>query len=75
MRKRRNTKAKEVVTLYSYEIEKFLKDRNYSLTAKECAELIDTNANTQINMVKYLPFNNEFHVSTNDGYFFIFKTK
>jgi len=56
--------------LYSYEMEKYLQDHNYSLTSKECVEFLNSKVNTQIGTVKYLPFSNEFHVSTNDGYFF-----
>lgn len=58
--------------LYSYEIENYLKERNYSLTAKECAELVNTTVNTQIVRVKYYPFDGNYQIDTSDGYYFRF---
>lgn len=61
--------------MYSNEIEQFLQERNYVLTPEECNLLMDINTNTQITNMKYLVANNKYHISTNDGYNFIFTVK
>ena len=59
-------------SLYSSEIEQFLKERNYVVTPEECNVLMDVNTNTQIKKMKYFCGNNEYHIVTDDGYHFIF---
>ena len=61
--------------MYSSEIETFLKERNYQVTPEECNLLVDTNTNTQIAHMKYFCVNNEYHISTDDGYYFVFNVK
>ena len=61
--------------MYSYEIEKFLQERNYCVTPQECNILMDVNTNTQITNMKYYCANNKYHISTNDGYNFIFTVR
>lgn len=63
------------MTLYSYEMEQYIKDRNYYLTAEEGAELMNTDINTQIVMIKYYGFNNEYQINTSDGYILRFNIK
>lgn len=58
--------------MYSNEIEKFLQDRNYRVTPEECNLLMDINTNTQIAHMKYFSADNEYHIITDDGYFFRF---
>lgn len=58
--------------MYSIEIEQFLKDRNYILTPQECNTIMDVNTNTQITNMKFFCDNNEYHISTDDGYYFKF---
>lgn len=62
-----------MILLYSYEIENYLREHNYSLTAKECAELINIDINSQIVRVRYDPFENDYQIDTSDGYCFRFK--
>lgn len=61
--------------MYSSEIENFLKERDYVVTPEECNVLMDINTNTQITHMKYFCANNEYHISTDDGYNFIFRVK
>lgn len=61
--------------MYSEEIEGFLRNRNYVVSPEECAELINTNINTQISRVKYYSFQNEYQIDTMDGYVFRFKVQ
>lgn len=61
--------------MYSNEIELFLKERDYVVTPKECSMLMDININTQISHMKYFWANNEYHITTDDGYNFIFRVK
>lgn len=75
MSKRMHIATREVLLLYSSEIETFLKERNYVLTLDECNLLMDVNTNTQIEHMKYICANNEYHISTNDGYYFVFRVK
>ena len=61
--------------MYSSEIEKFLKERDYLLTPEECNKVMDISRNPQINHMKYFCGDNEYHISTDDGYYFVFKVK
>lgn len=61
--------------MYSSEIETFLKERNYVVTPEECNMLMDVNINTQITHMSYFCADNEYHISTDDGYNFKFKVK
>lgn len=61
--------------MYSTEIEQFLKERNYILTPDECNLLMDVNTNTQITNMKYFCANNEYHISTDDNHYFVFRVK
>lgn len=64
-----------MIKVYSWEIKEYLEQRDYILTPSECAMLIDLNENKQIMHVKYLCANNEYHISTSDGYNFKFYVK
>jgi len=61
--------------MYSNEIETFLKERDYVLTPEECNVIMDINTNTQIAHIKFLCTNNEYYISTDDGYTFKFRVK
>lgn len=61
--------------MYSHEIERFLQDRNYTVTPEECNLLMDVNTNTQIINMKYFCENNEYYIHTSDGYNFRFTVK
>lgn len=58
--------------MYSAEIETFLKERNYIVTPEECNLLMDINTNTQIKSMKYFCQSNEYHIVTDDDYYFKF---
>ena len=58
--------------MYSEEIKTFLKERNYKVTPEECNLLMDVDTNTQITNMKYFCVGNEYHIKTNDGYYFRF---
>lgn len=58
--------------MFSWEIENFIKERDYKLTPEECNLIMDVNKNPQITHMKYICANNEYHVSTDDGYNFKF---
>ena len=61
--------------MYSSEIEIFLKERDYRVTPDECNLLVDTNRNPQIKNMKFFCANNEYVISTEDGYCFRFQVK
>lgn len=61
--------------MYSSEIEAFINERNGELTMEECNLLMDVNINTQITNMKYFCGNNEYHIVTDDGYYFKFRVK
>ena len=61
--------------MYSSEIERFLQERNYVVTPEECNLLMDVNTNTQITNMKFFCTNNEYHISTDDGYYFKFNVR
>ena len=55
--------------MYSHEIENLLKMKNYLITVKEYLSIIES---PQIKEVDYKG-NNNFYISTNDGYNFSFR--
>lgn len=75
MNKGIRNETKEVMLMYSEEIERFIEERNHVLTPEECNLLMDVNTNTQISNMKYFCANNEYHISTDDGYYFIFRVE
>lgn len=61
--------------MYSWEIKEYLEQKDYKLTASECAMLIDPYYNNQISHIQYFCANDEYHISTEDGYNFKFTIK
>ena len=61
--------------MYSWEIESFLKERNFCVAPEECNQIVNVNNNTQISYVKYSCYNNEYYMRTEDGYEFRFKIR
>lgn len=57
--------------MYSWEIDKFIKDRNYKLSSIEYCNLCDTSH--QINRIKYNQIFNNYEIWTDDNYYFKFK--
>lgn len=58
--------------MFSYEIEKYLKERNYYLKVNELIFITNSKAHPQIDHIKYNAFEDCFEMWTNDGYYFKF---
>lgn len=61
--------------MYSWEIDDYLRSRNWELTKNEYIYVSDIKVNTQISRIKFEPFNNSFYMETSDGYNWIFRLK
>lgn len=72
VKKRKKSKNKGVITLYSYEIENYLRDHNYQLLPEEVWEVTNTANNPQVKNIKYFCFSNEYVIETSDGHSFRF---
>ena len=59
--------------MYSYEIEKYLKERNYYLKINELIFITNTKVHPQIDHIKYNAFGDYFEMWTKDGYYFKFE--
>lgn len=57
--------------MYSYEIEQYIKFKNFLLTAKEYIKIIETSP--QIDHIKYK--NDEIYIWTEDGHQFTLKIR
>lgn len=54
--------------MYSWEIQNWLSDRNYSLTSKEYIWLIKDSQSKQIDHIKFDTYSDRFQLWTKDGY-------
>ena len=61
--------------MYSWEIDGYLRSRNWELTKNEYIYVSDIKENPQISRIKFEPFNNNFYMETKDGYNWIFRLK
>ena len=61
--------------MYSWEIDSYLRSRNWELTKCEYLYVSDIKVNPQISKLKYEPFNNSFYMETNDGFNWVFRIK
>lgn len=61
--------------MYSWEIEKFLKDRNYYIGGDDLTFITDMRRHSQLNHIKYDPYNNSYEMWDNDGNYYNFKVK
>lgn len=61
--------------MYSYEIEEYLRERNYYLTPEETLEIINVSINTQIFYISYNAEYSFYEIRTRDGYVFRFGCK
>ena len=61
--------------MYSWEIDDYLRARNWKIEKYEYIYVSDIKVNPQINWIKYDPYNNCFHMGTDDGYDWIFRLK
>ena len=61
--------------MYPWEIEKFLKDRNYCISGDDLTFITDMRRHSQLNHIKYDPYNNSYEMWDNDGNYYNFKVK
>lgn len=61
--------------MYSYEIDNYLRSRNWNITTSEYLEICDLNRNPQISRVSYNPFQNNFTICTSDNWNWTFTLK
>lgn len=61
--------------MYSYEIENFLKERNFKVSRSECMELMNRSKNPQISEIRCLSSDGQYLISTDDKYTFKFWVK
>lgn len=56
--------------MYSWEIENFFKNTNYSITPNDYQKIVTESP--QINHIKYEPYSDEYIIKTDDNYFWKF---
>lgn len=61
--------------MYSYEIDNYLRNRNWNITISEYLEICNLDMNPQISQIKYNPFQNNFTIWTNDNWNWTFTVK
>lgn len=61
--------------MYSWEIDNYLRNKNYVINKDEYVNLINISSSSQIIYVKYDAYSNSFYVETNDGYNWVFRIK
>lgn len=58
--------------MYSHEIQELLRIRNYLVSVEEYIKIVSSK---QVKWVKYDPFEDKFHIATEDNYNFQLKIK
>ena len=61
--------------MYSWEIDNYLRDRNYVINKNEYMNIADVRLSSQISRVKYDAYSNSFYMETKDGYNWTFWIK
>lgn len=61
--------------MYSWEIKKFIEERNYELTPEEINWVININNSPQISEIRFHPYTNTYEIFTRDGMYVSFKVK
>lgn len=61
--------------MYSWEIDNYLRNRNYVINKDEYMIITDITLNSQISRIKYDAYANSFYIETSDGYNWIFRMK
>lgn len=59
--------------MYSWEIDALIKSKNYQITPDDYQKIVSESS--QINNIKYEPFNDKFIISTTDNYYWMFTIK
>ncbi len=60
--------------MYSWEIEQFIKERNFRIGGDDLVYLVTPSNNHQVTGIRYDAFNNTYIMTTSDNYCFIFQT-
>jgi len=58
--------------MYSWQIDKLLSEKQYVISRQDYKTLTDTVQNPQITSIKYTPYNDNFSLSTTDGFSWTF---
>ena len=58
--------------MYSWELEKFISDRNFYIGGDDLAFVIDINKHPQITYIGYNAFSKTYTLATSDNYCFYF---
>lgn len=61
--------------MYSYEIQELLKTNNWIVSKEDYFRISDVNQNCQITKIKYNSFQDNYIMSTDDGWTWSFKVK
>ena len=64
-----------MICIYSWEIDVYLRSKEWILTKQEYKYISDLNSSPQICRVSYNSYNNDFYMETTDGYNWIFRIK
>ena len=59
--------------MYSWELEQFIKERDFNIGGDDLAFLIDANNHPQINYIAYNSYEKTYMITTDDNYCFYFK--
>ena len=58
--------------MYSWEIQNFLKEKNYQIGGDDLLKIISIKENPQLTHIKYNPFNNSYEIWDKEGNYFYF---
>lgn len=58
--------------MYPWEIEKFIKDRNYQIGGDDLNFIINTKQHPQLDHIKYNPYNNGYEMWDKEGNYYKF---
>lgn len=64
-----------MIPIYSWEIDQYLRIRQWNLSREEYIYISNVNASPQIQKIKYNPYDVTFYMETNDGYNWLFRIK
>ena len=59
--------------MYSWEIEQFIKERNFRIGGDDLVFLVTPSNNPQVTSIRYDAFNNTYIMATSDNYCFFFQ--
>ena len=59
--------------MYSWEIEQFIKERNFRIGGDDLVFLVTPSNNPQVTGIRYDAFNNTYIMTTSDNYCFFFQ--